>query len=91
MNAPPRRKRAPLSATTSAQRKICSRDSIEQGPAITTISVPPISQSRILTLRTLSLIEALHWPNGPAGAARRCGMLRPAARERQRKRSMLGA
>ncbi len=56
LKAPPRRKRAPLAATTSAAWKICSRDSIEHGPAITTSSGPPTTQSRILTALTLSLI-----------------------------------
>ena len=42
MKAPPRSTRAPAWATASAVENNCSRDSTEQGPAITTTSLPPI-------------------------------------------------
>jgi len=70
LNAPPRRNRAPLDATTSAVSKICARDSTAQGPAITTSSGPPIAQSLILTARTL-LIGVSTLSPGAGGSARR--------------------
>ncbi len=41
LNAPPRRNFAPVAATCFALVRICSRDSTEHGPAITTSSSPP--------------------------------------------------
>src|SRR2546427_664175 len=42
LNAPPLKTRAPAALTFAATSNTCSRDSTEHGPAITTISVPPI-------------------------------------------------
>ena len=41
LNAPPRRAVAPASLTSLAQRRSCSRDSTEQGPAIMQTFLPP--------------------------------------------------
>ena len=49
LNAPPRRSVAPASATPCATSKSWSRDSIEQGPAISVSEPPPITASRTLT------------------------------------------
>src|SRR2546422_6656424 len=42
LKAPPRKTRAPAALTFAATSSTCPRDSTEHGPAITTISLPPI-------------------------------------------------
>ena len=57
--APPRSKRAPAAFTASADRRICCSDSTEQGPAITTISLPPIGTPATMTTLSSDLNSRL--------------------------------
>ena len=59
LNAPPRMIRAPAALTAWAVSSTCSRLSTEQGPAMTTSSLPPISTSPTLTMVSVGLKSRL--------------------------------
>ena len=59
LKAPPRSTPAPAAFTRAATSSTCSRDSTEQGPAMTTIARPPMAtpptRTTLLALRTSRL------------------------------------
>ena len=76
---------APAAFTALAVLMSCSRDSTEQGPAMTTTSSPPMqtspTQTRVRSLRAMRLTNLNGWAMGttvstPGAAARASSELR---------------